>query len=221
MHADKAAVRSVPQAILEAAKALFAQQGFDAVSMSAIATRAGVSKGNLFHHFGCKEELHVAVLRQACVRSSASLERALAEGGEIKTRMDAFIQRHLAVLEEDPECSRLLLREIMQSSPGRGQELAERVFGDNFHNLTKLFRDGQQSGELAADMDPGLAAFVLLSANVVLFQARYVIRHLPDAGFAHDPMRYGCMLSDLLCNGILRREDGAVADGRYSANRQE
>ncbi|MCP4048031.1 MAG: helix-turn-helix transcriptional regulator [Gammaproteobacteria bacterium] len=45
-------------AILEAAECLFADRGFDAVSMSAIAKLANTSKSNIYHHFKNKNELY-------------------------------------------------------------------------------------------------------------------------------------------------------------------
>ena len=43
--------------ITQAALALFARDGFDAASTAAIARRASVSEGLVFHHFGSKERL--------------------------------------------------------------------------------------------------------------------------------------------------------------------
>lgn len=49
--------------ILDAALNEFSARGFEAASTNAIAERAGVAKGLLFHHFGNKEELFVAVFK--------------------------------------------------------------------------------------------------------------------------------------------------------------
>jgi AcrR family transcriptional regulator len=47
--------------ILAAARALFAARGFDAVATPELATAAGVAQGSLFHHFGSKRDLFIAV----------------------------------------------------------------------------------------------------------------------------------------------------------------
>ncbi len=47
--------------VLKAALALFSRQGFRATTMRRIAQKAGVSVGNLYHHFGGKEQI-LAVL---------------------------------------------------------------------------------------------------------------------------------------------------------------
>jgi TetR/AcrR family transcriptional repressor of mexJK operon len=54
------------EAILEAAKALFVQLGFDAVSMDQIAAAAGVSKLTVYSHFGDKESLFAAAVESHC-----------------------------------------------------------------------------------------------------------------------------------------------------------
>ncbi|HEX3125735.1 MAG TPA: TetR/AcrR family transcriptional regulator [Thermoanaerobaculia bacterium] len=45
------------QKVLKAALSLFSRQGFRATSMRQLARRAGLSVGNLYHHFGNKERI--------------------------------------------------------------------------------------------------------------------------------------------------------------------
>ena len=53
-------------AILEAAKQLFSDQGFNGASMDQIAAEAGVSKLTVYSHFGDKEALFTAAVRAKC-----------------------------------------------------------------------------------------------------------------------------------------------------------
>ena len=53
-------------AILEAAKRLFVEQGYDGVSMDQIAAAAGVSKLTVYSHFGDKDTLFAAAARAYC-----------------------------------------------------------------------------------------------------------------------------------------------------------
>jgi AcrR family transcriptional regulator len=50
--------------VLKAALSLFARQGFRATSMRQIARRSGLSVGNLYHHFGGKEEIFQKLIDQ-------------------------------------------------------------------------------------------------------------------------------------------------------------
>lgn len=53
-------------AILDAAKRMFVQHGFDGVSMDQIAAEAGVSKLTVYSHFGDKEALFAAAVKSHC-----------------------------------------------------------------------------------------------------------------------------------------------------------
>ena len=48
--------------ILDAAAALFRDQGYAAVSLRAIAAAAGMQSGSVYYHFGSKEEIVTEVL---------------------------------------------------------------------------------------------------------------------------------------------------------------
>jgi AcrR family transcriptional regulator len=51
--------------ILSAASKIFREQEFSAVSLDAVADRAGVTRGLLHHYFGSKRGLYLAVVEQA------------------------------------------------------------------------------------------------------------------------------------------------------------
>lgn len=53
-------------AILEAAKRMFVEHGYEGVSMDEIAAEAGVSKLTVYSHFGDKETLFAAAVRAHC-----------------------------------------------------------------------------------------------------------------------------------------------------------
>jgi TetR/AcrR family transcriptional repressor of mexJK operon len=53
-------------AILDAAKLLFPQRGFDGVSMDAIAAEAGVSKLTVYSHFSDKDTLFAETVKAKC-----------------------------------------------------------------------------------------------------------------------------------------------------------
>lgn len=189
--------------ILQAAEQLFAGQGFDAVSIQAVAQNAGVSKANVFHHFGSKEGLYLAVLRSVCQRAAPLLQTLVKEGEDFPARLDHFAKAHVAYLLAHPGTMRLLLRELLEGDARRGQELAEQAVGENFTRLIGILREGQRRGELRAAVDPAIAAALLVGADVFLFQARPVLRHLKGVGFADAPERYSEGLVDILLHGLL------------------
>ena len=73
--------------LVEAALSLFGAEGFQAVGVGALAARAGVTTGALYHHFGSKAGLYVAVRADVERRVLDRLEGAAALR-EIRTVAD-------------------------------------------------------------------------------------------------------------------------------------
>ena len=191
--------------ILSAAEDLFAEHGYDAVSISDIAARAGVCKSNVFHHFSSKDELYLAVLSDARQAFFELIDNLHDSAGSLPERLGKFAESHLHRILELRKVSRLVLRDLLESSPERSKQLAENVFDKNFSLLVDTMRNGQQHGEIRADIDPAMAAIVLISADIFFFQASSVLQHFPDIDFANDGTRYSRMLVDILLYGILPR----------------
>ncbi len=189
--------------ILAAAEALFAEHGFDAVSINAIAEAASVSKANVFHHFNSKHALYQAVLRNACDETTQQLKHMVAHSGAVAANLGQFAEKHLENILEHDQFARLILREILSDMPKERLKIAQQVFGENFSELVEILRRGQKRGELRADVDPAMVVTLLVGANVFFFQARNVFRHFPDVNFADDPSRYSRMVVDILLRGML------------------
>jgi TetR/AcrR family transcriptional regulator len=201
--------------ILAAAEAQFAEHGFDAASMSAIAAAAAVSKANVFHHFSSKHALYQAVLRHAIREVTRQLAHMKRQSGAVSTDLAQFARGHLASLLEHDRFARLMLREVLSDMPQERLKIAQQVFGEAFSELVTILRRGQEHGELRADMDPAMVAMLLVGADVFFFQANKVFRHFPEVSFADDPARYSGMAVDILLRGILAPEAGASSPARH------
>jgi len=140
--------------ILAAAKDLFAESGFNAVSMNAIAERADVSKANVFHHFKSKNELYLEVLKVACSEYRPQIDQLGNGSGTLVECLRDFSQSHLANILRDEKISRLIQRDLLENDPQRGKEFSEQVFGQNFASLVEILRAGQKNGELRKGIDP-------------------------------------------------------------------
>ncbi|MEV6235465.1 helix-turn-helix domain-containing protein [Lentzea sp. NPDC051838] len=73
---DDGGDRSPREQILEAAAALFVEQGFAATSTRAIADRVGIRQASLYYHFAGKDDILLELLRTS-VRPSLEKARAL------------------------------------------------------------------------------------------------------------------------------------------------
>jgi len=187
------------------AKTLFSARGFDAVSISDIACAADCSKSNIFHHFGSKERLYFDVMREAMQRSVTRIREVMAEDGDAQKRIRQIAKDHYAIINEDPERSRLMMREVMFSSPQRGQELASEVFGEQFSALTELMNDLNRD----KTVKPEFLAFMLIAANVMLFHCQNVLQFLPGADLLLNVDTHTDAVSKMLMNSMGLAADGA------------
>ncbi len=192
------------KAILEAAESLFAEKGFDAVSMSAIARLANTSKPNIYHHFKNKDDLYLAVMKTAVQRSSALLDSLEDSPGSFAKHLAEFSAGQLQNILTHSRSTRLILRETLSVSSPRQQEIAEQVVGGVFNKLVAMIRSGQQDNEFRKDLDPALAAFMIVATNMFFFQAGSVMQHIPEAGFPNDSSLFNQGVMDILFKGLLK-----------------
>ncbi|MEV0901082.1 helix-turn-helix domain-containing protein [Actinoplanes sp. NPDC049802] len=66
--------REAQRTILDAARDVFAERGFRGGVLRDVAERAGVSAGNIIHHFGSKQGLLVALLEERDIGSNLDLQ---------------------------------------------------------------------------------------------------------------------------------------------------
>ena len=83
------------EALLDSAAACFVEWGFAATSLDAVAKRARVTKGAIYHHFASKKDLFLAVLvRQEETQAELIAQAATAAGdpwSAIVAALDAFL----------------------------------------------------------------------------------------------------------------------------------
>lgn len=190
--------------ILDTAERLFAKKGFDSVSMNDIAHAAGASKANIFHHFGSKKDLYIAVVRRCMSDCADELTCALNGAGSFEERLRAFARGHLDRLFIRERVTRLISRGLLEGGESMGRDLAEKVVGDHFGSLVNVIIGGHKTDVLRPGVDPAMAAILLVSSNMFYFESRSLFRHFPSVDFGDDKDRYSEKLMDILLNGILK-----------------
>jgi AcrR family transcriptional regulator len=101
-------------AILDAAAALIGEVGAEAVTVQALAARAGASKGSMYHFFPDREsvflalaERHVDALRATLAAAREARSPAVA-AGTAADAAEAFLRPVYAYVDEHPDLPRML-----------------------------------------------------------------------------------------------------------------
>jgi AcrR family transcriptional regulator len=88
-------------AILQAARLLFGEHGFDATTIDQIGARAGVAKGAVYHHFATKEAVFEAVFDQVS-KDLAEEVAAVSSRQDALAAMVAGTRAYFAACAEGP-----------------------------------------------------------------------------------------------------------------------
>lgn len=133
--------------LLRAAVHQFAAKGYAGTTVRDILREAGVSAPVLYYHFGNKEGLFLALVREGAGKLEAAAHAALARPGDAATRIRGYCRAIAEVRREHASLSWIV--EAILSGP---QEAAPRfdfvrVFTDSLQQLENLLREGVSRGE--------------------------------------------------------------------------
>ena len=101
--------------ILDAANALFAERGYDEVSVEEIASAAGVTRGLVHHYFGGRKEVYIALLERLGALREEQLPPPV--GRSARARLADTVSRWLDWTEAN--------RTIWLATLGRGEDIAD------------------------------------------------------------------------------------------------
>jgi len=108
------------EAILDAAERLFAEQGYEATSLSQVGQEAGVSRGTPGYFYGSKADLYRAVLERCFTDVGKAVqvgrERALASGEAADVVLEGAVGDYFDFIVGRPNFVRLLEREALTAA---------------------------------------------------------------------------------------------------------
>jgi AcrR family transcriptional regulator len=98
------------QAILEAARAAFADGGFHQTSLDSVAERAGVSKALIYEHFDSKRELFLAMLEMHVEELIERVTSAVSGADAPEERLRVGLEAFFGFVEERRGAWRIMFR---------------------------------------------------------------------------------------------------------------
>ncbi|MDE3126844.1 MAG: TetR/AcrR family transcriptional regulator [Gemmatimonadota bacterium] len=163
---------STKERILAAARDLFTQRGFEAVSVRDIVARARVNLGAVTYHFGSKEALYHAALSSMADPFAALVAQIATRPGAPLDRLDAVVRGALAHLLDNPGPPAILLRELASDRP-LPPPIAN-LMRRNLGAVATIIAEGQRDGSIRQG-DPALLAVTVMSQPFFVRAARRVV----------------------------------------------
>jgi AcrR family transcriptional regulator len=152
--------------IIEGARRVFMEMGFDAASMNDITRVAGVSKGTIYVYFSSKEELFEALIEDERRVIFADLVNALDTTVDLREALVRYgmIQARKITGSKVMSAQRTVIG-ICERKPELGARFYERGPRRGHERLVAFLRQAVDSGHLAIP-DPDIAAYQLVELNM-------------------------------------------------------
>jgi TetR/AcrR family transcriptional regulator len=149
--------------LLAAAVSLFAAKGYAAASVRDILRAAGVTAPVLYHHFGSKEGLFLALARDGKAKIEAARAEALGAGGSASARILRLCRAHAAVRRQYVDLA-WVIEQILSGPPEAAPPFDFRAVAlETLRRFEGLVEEGIASGEFRP-CAPRHAALALMGA---------------------------------------------------------
>lgn len=167
------------QAILDEALALCSQVGVSGLSIGALADKAGMSKSGVFAHFGSKEELQIAVMRESQQRFVDIVVRPALKAPRGIARLRAIFTNWLDWTERarlPGGCPMNAAAQEFDDQPGPVRDAVEAGLADGHRLLANAVRMAIEAGELRPDTDIEQFVFEFTGLTLANMQSKRLFK---------------------------------------------
>jgi len=141
---------------LMAAKAVFAEKGFDAATLDEIANRAEFSKGAIYGYFKDKDDLFISLIEEGLNKLSMIIRSVVESPLPPIEKIKELIKSVLAYFDENKEFFRIFTPERGGFTDKKHPRVAKRIlpkWNDNIGFVTEVIKDGIEMG-VFKNIDP-------------------------------------------------------------------
>ncbi|WP_172803441.1 TetR/AcrR family transcriptional regulator [Alloactinosynnema sp. L-07] len=154
------------QQLLDIARALFAEKGFDGASIEEIAHRANVSKPVVYEHFGGKEGIYAVVVDREMHALMSGMTEALSEDAHPRLLLERAAGALLNYVEGSTDGFRILVRDSpVATATGTFSSLLNDIASQVEHILGVQFAKRGYESKLAALYAQALVGMVAFTGQ--------------------------------------------------------
>lgn len=148
--------------IVDAVLELAAEHNPADITTAAIARQMTLTQGALFRHFPSKEAIWEAVMVRVSDRLLAKVDQAIAAGDSPLRTLEAVFLAHVDFVVIRPGVPRLLFGELQRAGSTPAKRIVCGLMSHYGQRLHSLIEAGKQAGEVAEEVDAGVAATMFI-----------------------------------------------------------
>ena len=159
--------------ILDAARKVFVQNGFDGTTMQMIADESGINKALLHYYYRSKDRLFEAVFIEAFSKMIPNLMKIFTSESDFFDKIRSFIDAYISALLQYPQIPLFILHELRRN-PDRVVELIKST-GINPAIFLDFIKQEIKNGTIMP-IDPQQLLVNMLGLCIFPFAARPMIQ---------------------------------------------
>lgn len=204
--------------ILAAARALVAEGGWSEAQISNVASAADVATGSVYRHFPSKADLFVEVLSVVSQREVDVLQ-AIADRNEppyqsLYAAVSTFVERAMR--------SRRLAYALIAEPCEKEIDAARLTYRSAISKqIMRIVKEGQNSGIFRADIDPSIAATVVVGGFMesLIGPLSPLNADFSEAGTGAEAVRaLAAQIADVCCAAIVQHTKLKLLETRQGRN---
>lgn len=156
--------------LLDAARNLFRDRGYEATGIRAIAEQAGCNLSLIKYHFGSKEGLLRAVVASNASAVGGALQRGPAPGESMDEWLAGMTRFAVGFLDGNAELIRMVFRDFILSGRPGFEDLADRI-SENHARMTAMLAAAVRQGQVRPGVKPELGGLLLMGSLMFYFLA--------------------------------------------------
>ncbi|MCH8116356.1 MAG: TetR/AcrR family transcriptional regulator [Chloroflexi bacterium] len=184
--------------LLDAARKIFSEKGYEGATVSEIAQEAGLGKGTFYFYYPSKTTIAVALRDGLMVTMAAAVEIAMKPDTTFGEKLNTLIATSFKVARQNADLFRLAFIGADETHPEMHSESPEHAA--LLTTLTRLFGKATETGEMNA-MDPEIAARLVLG----LLQQAVIEAFVSGHGRGDESERLEQGVRQLLSNALVRQ----------------
>ncbi|MCH7983426.1 MAG: TetR/AcrR family transcriptional regulator [Chloroflexi bacterium] len=184
--------------LLDAARKIFSEKGYEGATVSEIAQEAGLGKGTFYFYYPSKTTIAVALRDGLMVTMAAAVEIAMKPDTTFGEKLNTLIATSFKVARQNADLFRLAFIGADETHPEMHSESPEH--SALLTTLTRLFGKATETGEMNA-MDPEIAARLVLG----LLQQAVIEAFVSGHGRGDESERLEQGVRQLLSNALVRQ----------------
>jgi AcrR family transcriptional regulator len=170
-------------AIVQAALETASRDGLEGLTIGTLADQIHMSKSGVFAHFGSREDLQLAVLREYVRRFIEEVLRPAVKKPRGLPRLQAILDRWVAFLARELTRGCIMIAGAVEydDRPGPQQDAMVAIIAGWKAELLKAIRQAVQEGHLRADIDAQQMVFEIYGLMLAMHQDARLLRSAGSA----------------------------------------